>query len=134
MNPFERLTEKLSEKMLDAMSDAQQRQSDEKVAAEAAPAPPPAPLTADEMAALEKRRLQVRNRFVLPAVAVLMVACASFYSGTIGIPATLFAAGFVLWVVANRLFVCPRCGAPLLGRAEKKTHCHKCGVQLKPQG
>jgi hypothetical protein len=119
--------------MLDAMSDAQQRQSDEKVAIEAAPPAPPAPLTPEEMAALERRRLQVRNRFVLPALAILMVACASFYSGTLGIPSTLFALGFVVWVIGNRMFVCPRCGAPLLGRAEKKTHCHKCGVQLKPE-
>ena len=132
MNPFERLTEKLSEKMLDAMSDAQQRQSGEAVARTAAPAPV-APLTPEEMAAFALRRERVRHYLVLPAIAVLMVACASFYSGTIGIPATLFAAGFVLWVVANRLLACPRCGASLLGRAEKKTECHKCGVQLQPE-
>lgn len=132
MNPFERLTEKLSEKMLDAMSDAQQRQSDEVVAKKAEPASP-APLTPEEMAALQKRREQVRNYLVLPSIAVLMVACASFYSGTIGIPATLFAAGFALWVIANRMLVCPRCGAALLGKGEKKDECHKCGVRLKPE-
>jgi len=132
VNPFERLTEKLSEKMLDAMSDAQQRQSEEAVAAKAPPAPP-APLTPDEMAAFTQRRSSVHKYLVLPAIAVLMVACASFYSGTIGIPSVLFAAGFALWAIANRMLVCPRCGASLLGKAEKKTECHKCGVLLKPQ-
>jgi len=130
VNPYEYLSEKLNNMMFDAMEKAQDKQIK---AAAAGPAPPPAPLTPEEMAAFARTREWAWRYLILPALAILIVAVASFYSGTIGIPSTLFAIGFVFWAVANRKVVCPRCGASLLGKAEKRPACGRCGVKLRAE-